>query len=189
MARHVFGLYINWPLKSPDRGKDPRPHTLRGRLAQSILEAAKSGMLVAQLFGGEKMRALFIGLALAAIILSGSGAVMAEPQDKSAKTTSKKGTSNPKIEGVVIQGNKIKALPGYTLQPGPNNQMIVRRAGGGPLGHTFPGCGCKGGSGSCTISTDSGGTGGSCYKRSTDTCNGQCGFNANVIGGGVLRPQ
>jgi hypothetical protein len=97
------------------------------------------------------------------------------------------------VEGAVVEGNQIKALPGYTLEPGPKNQVMIRKSGSGPggQGHTFPGCGCKGGDGTCTVETNSGGTGGSCGKRADDTCTGTCTFNTGgpVPTGGILRAQ
>ena len=82
-------------------------------------------------------------------------------------------TVAPKLEGAVIQGGNLKALPGYELVPGPNQTMMIRKAAGGGLGHTFDGCGCKNGTGTCTVETTSP-TSASCGKRSGDTCSGEC---------------
>ena len=91
----------------------------------------------------------------------------------------------PTMEGVVIQGNKITALPGYTLQPGPNNTISARRIGGGTVGAgAIPGCSCVGGDGTCTVSST--GTSGSCYKASGNTCSGTCGWSSFSSGGGVI---
>ncbi|HTN71142.1 MAG TPA: hypothetical protein VMO00_08630 [Methylomirabilota bacterium] len=87
-----------------------------------------------------------------------------------------------KFEGVTVQGNQIKTLPGYTLEKGPNNQLMARKAGGG-LG-AIPGCGCVGGGGTCTVETSSSGTSGQCYKRKGDTCKGECTFSFSATGGG-----
>jgi hypothetical protein len=117
--------------------------------------------------------------------------VMRPPRRDSRET--KQGAKPQAVEGAVVEGDQIRALPGYTLEPGPKNEVVIKRIGGRPggLGHTFPGCGCKGGSGTCTIETNEGGTGGSCGKRATDTCTGQCGFSTPDVGGGGggLRAQ
>ncbi len=92
--------------------------------------------------------------------------------------------------GAVVQGNQIHALPGYFLQPAPNNQLMLRSNGGGPgLGASFYGCGCVGGTGgTCTVSTD-GKDSGSCYKGSNDTCTGECKFETVTIPQGGLMAR
>jgi hypothetical protein len=78
-------------------------------------------------------------------------------------------------EGVVIQGNQLRAQPGYILQAGPNNQVTARKAGGGPGGlGASASCGCDAGQGTCTL-TVTGGTA-TCWKDSGNTCNGYCNF-------------
>ena len=37
----------------------------------------------------------------------------------------------PNIEGAIMQGNQLKAAPGYVLEKGANNQLTVRRKAGG----------------------------------------------------------
>jgi hypothetical protein len=92
--------------------------------------------------------------------------------------------ATPKLQGAVIEGGNLKALPGYELVPGPNQTMMIKAAGGG-LGHTFDGCGCKNGTGTCTVETTSP-TSASCGKRSGDTCNGECTFSTTK---GTLTPN
>jgi hypothetical protein len=78
----------------------------------------------------------------------------------------------PPIEGVVVQGNQLKAMAGYVLEKGPSNQMTVRRkAGGTHPDHTLA-CGCKDGTGHCTIgwSDDTA----ICFSSEQTPCHGKC---------------
>jgi len=56
---------------------------------------------------------------------------------------------------------------------------------------SFTGCGCKGGSGTCTVSTSPipGGDSQTCAKGASDTCTGQCDFSWVKSSGMQLRPQ
>jgi len=54
-----------------------------------------------------------------------------------------------KLKGATIQGNQISAQPGYTLQPGANNQVMIRQNGGGVSGSST--CACQSGGGSCVL--------------------------------------
>jgi hypothetical protein len=91
----------------------------------------------------------------------------------------------PKLEGAVIQGKQLKASPGFVLQKGPKNQVMVRRAGGGPggLSATHVTCGCLG-EGTCTLEVGSGVAW--CEKGPTGTCNGTCEFTTITTEHGVI---
>lgn len=56
---------------------------------------------------------------------------------------------------------------------------------------SFTGCGCKGGAGTCTVSTSPvpGGDSQTCAKGASDTCTGQCDFSWVKSSGRTLRPQ
>jgi hypothetical protein len=89
----------------------------------------------------------------------------------------------PKTEGVVIQGKRLQALPGYVLQQGPNNQVTARRAGGGPgggLGATTLACGCDSQDGTCTLLVQGGIA--TCDNTSGATCKGTCQFTTIITG-------
>ena len=148
---------------------------------EALIVNRRNGMRIRRMVGA----ALFgIGLVWA-MGIDTAAAAEAVPR-KSAPVT-----KAPQLEGAVIEGNRIRALPGYVLEPGPNNQLMVRKRAGGSSGPgAIPGCGCVGGTGgTCTVSTD-GKDSGSCYKRSGDTCTGECKFTVSTPGGGTLqRPQ
>jgi hypothetical protein len=134
------------------------------------------------------MRAIvkgFVFWTLGLAVLFGSPAVsLAEPP--AAPRPQVALTQPPaRMEGVVIQGNQIKALPGYVLQRGPNNSVTAMRSGGGSgAGETTLSCDCTA-AGTCTVHT----TGGfaSCAKRAGDTCSGSCDFYTISTGVGGSR--
>lgn len=75
-------------------------------------------------------------------------------------------------KGMVIQGNQLKAMPGYVLGKGSTKRVLARPAGGG-LGFDAD-CGCHGGTGDCDIAI-SGGTA-ICSRSPGAPCSGSCGW-------------
>lgn len=85
---------------------------------------------------------------------------------------------------VIGQGDQLKAAPGYVLEVQGNNQVSARRASGGlGAGGTWT-CSCTGGAGSCDATSS--GDIAVCHKSSSAPCLGTCGWDVNVMGGGVL---
>jgi hypothetical protein len=100
------------------------------------------------------------------------------------------GSAPQKAEGVVMKGNRLEALPGYVLQKGPNNQVMARRAGGGPgggLGATTLACGCDTQDGTCTLLVQGGIA--TCDNTSGATCKGSCQFTTIITGIGGIHIQ
>ena len=91
----------------------------------------------------------------------------------------------PKLEGTVIQGKELKALPGFVLQKGPKNQVMARRAGGGPGGlfATNVTCECMG-EGTCRLIVTS--SSAFCEKGAEGTCNGGCEFVTTTTAHGII---
>lgn len=73
-------------------------------------------------------------------------------------------------KGLVIQGNQLKAMPGYVLEKGPNKRMLARPARGG-LGFGAE-CGCRDGTGMCDMAAQ--GDVAVCSKAPSAPCSGQC---------------
>ena len=88
----------------------------------------------------------------------------------------------PKLEGAVIQGKQLKALPGFVLQKGPKNQVMARRGAGG-LFATNVTCECMG-EGTCRLIVTSGAA--FCDKGTEGTCNGGCEFVTTTTAHGVI---
>ena len=76
-------------------------------------------------------------------------------------------------QGRVVQGSRVQALPGFVLQPAPNNSVSIKPTGGG-LGVTNITCHCSIGNGTCTVVTHP--TISTCDKGTGDTCSGSCAF-------------
>lgn len=153
-----------------------------------------------------RVRFVLSAVAIGSLILGSSVAALADDQGSQSSPTDKEvqeravprtGTipgvavpkAPPKGEGAVVQGNQLKALPGYVLQPGPNNTVSARRAGGGGgLGLSVE-CICDGGTGNCSIGTS--GPIATCTVQPNGPCNGTCKWgDANVVGGmggGMMR--
>lgn len=91
------------------------------------------------------------------IVLFGVGAVALAAEPVGAK-------------GIVIQGNQLKAMPGYVLEKGPNKQMLARPAKGG-LGFGAE-CGCRDGTGMCDMAAQDDVA--VCSKAPSAPCSGQC---------------
>ncbi len=124
---------------------------------------------------GGVMMIMFLGL----MFHPGLSRVSADEQKKEGDVQ-ERGVS-PKIEGVIVQGDQLRAAPGYVLEKGANNQMMARhKAGGGPT--MSLNCGCVQGTGSChpTVSGGFGHGGPSdvavCAKSPNGPCSGQCGW-------------
>jgi len=78
-------------------------------------------------------------------------------------------------QGVIIQGNQLKAAPGYVLEKGPNKQMTARPRAGGGRSLTLD-CGCQGGTGNCGL--DVSGDVAICHRDSVQPCSGTCGWSS-----------
>jgi len=90
-------------------------------------------------------------------------------------------------QGFVRQGNKIVAQPGYVLEPGPNNQVTARIAGGsgGGQGATSLSCRCVTSEGTMTEDTCSTAIIGSeahCGKGAGSTCEARCAWATIITG-------
>jgi hypothetical protein len=89
---------------------------------------------------------------------------------------------SPNPQGAMIQGNQLKAAPGYVLEKGPKNQVAARKASGGGLGITKE-CKCDGGTGNCGVSSTD--TIAVCSVSPSGPCSGTCkwGDPASKVGG------
>ena len=84
---------------------------------------------------------------------------------------------SPPSKQLIIEGNKIKTIPGYKLQSG-GNQVAARAIGGtGGLGLTAD-CKCTGGTGDCNLTTS--GDTAVCSRAPGSPCNGSCGWKINM---------
>ena len=92
---------------------------------------------------------------LIALFCAGAASIAAEPVS---------------VKGIAIQGNQLKATPGYVLEKGPNKQVLARPARGG-LGFTAN-CGCSGGTGMCDMAAQDDVA--VCSKAPSAPCSGQC---------------
>ena len=74
-------------------------------------------------------------------------------------------------KAMVIQGDRLKAAPGFVLEKGPNKQVLARPAGGGLLTSRAE-CSCSGGTGACdaAISGDTA----ICSRSPASPCSGTC---------------
>lgn len=102
-------------------------------------------------------------------------------------------------QGYVQQGDKIVAQPGFVLEPGQNNQVTPRIAGGGIAGRagaTSLQCACVSSEGTfaegtCTMSII--GSEASCQKGAGATCTAKCSWATVITGlrhsGQALQPQ
>lgn len=90
-------------------------------------------------------------------------------------------------QGFVRQGNTIMAQPGYVLEPGPNNQVTARIAGGsgGGQGATSLSCRCTGADGIMfdkTCTTTIIGSEANCVKGPGATCDAKCAWASITTG-------
>jgi len=95
------------------------------------------------------------------------------------------GGATSKTEGVIVQGNQLKAAPGYVLEPGPKNQVTARRLG--VDGGITKECRCTGGSGNCGVATS--GPVAVCSISPSGPCNGSCTWEDPLPAGGVKGLQ
>lgn len=111
-------------------------------------------------------------LVVQAIAAEQEPGVTKEPKAASPKTKTPPAAS-AQPQGFVV--NQLQAQPGFVFEAGPNNQVMTRKAGGGPGGlGASASCGCDSGQGSCTLTV----TGGiaTCWKDTGNTCSGYCNF-------------
>lgn len=73
---------------------------------------------------------------------------------------------------VIVQGNQLRAAPGYVLEKGDNNRMVARQKAGG--GRMTLDCGCQGGTGSCGMEVS--GDVAICHRGAVNPCSGTCGW-------------
>ncbi len=149
---------------------------------------------------GSKRQMSILGIAYVGIMLSiGTGWVWADEQTKeqagdvqeralprmTIPRVAPGATLAPKPKGATIQGNRLKAAPGYVLEKGSNNTMSVRRAAGGPSAGNWS-CTCKNGTGACSGSSS--GDTAVCSKDPGNVCNGTCEWKLGVTGsaGGTM---
>ncbi len=113
-----------------------------------------------------------------------------EVQERAVPRKGAPGSVAPKMEGLIMEGNQVKAMPGYVLEKGPNNQVTARRAGGGSggLGITTVMCVCKSIELGGTCTTDVIGGEAKCYKGSGN-CSGTCAWRIITTGSKDIRPQ
>ena len=154
----------------------------------------------------HQTRAIFmaftISLALT-LVMSAQGQVQAEDMQKSSQEMKEEGTPTdageiqerkvprmkrsgkatgvaPKTKGVMVQGNRLNAMPGYVLEKGQNNQVSAKRARGGGSAGTAT-CGCEGGTGECEISAQEGTA--ICSRSPGTPCNGTCAWDLGITTG------
>lgn len=73
---------------------------------------------------------------------------------------------------VIVQGNQLRAAPGYVLEKADNNRMVARQKAGG--GRMTLDCGCQGGTGSCGMEVS--GDVAICHRGAVNPCSGTCGW-------------
>ena len=98
------------------------------------------------------------------------GATEAEGQQASSGDVQERGVPP---QGFIVQGDQLRAAPGYLLEKGANNQMTAKRkAGGAVTNETVMTCGCTSGTGMCmVVSKDDVAI---CSKYPQGPCNGKC---------------
>lgn len=88
-----------------------------------------------------------------------------------------------RLEGGVLEGNRLRANPGYTLQPMPGGKVMLRPIGGG--NSVEASCRCPKGSG-CSLEVE----GGLATCRAAGTCKQQCLMVlGSAMSGGLLQRQ
>ena len=102
------------------------------------------------------MKHPILAVLLLALFGAGFAVLAAEPVDKA----------------VVIQGNQLKAMPGYVLKKASNKRVLARPVGGGLGLDIGVDCVCSTGSGNCGIDrTD---TTAICHSSASGPCSGKC---------------
>lgn len=91
----------------------------------------------------------------------------------------------PALKGGLVEGNRLRALPGYALDVRPDGGGFMLRPAGGGKGPTGR-CSCSLGGGSCSVKRD-GNDGVKCVSKGCDAC-GIIIDNA-AIGGGLRSIQ
>jgi hypothetical protein len=114
------------------------------------------------------------------------GQVEAQTKQTAPGVFKSPGVLAPKVTGFAVQGNQLKAMTGYVLEKGPNNQVMARRAGGGGLGAISATCGCSK-AGSCDASSS--GDVAVCSKSAGNPCLGACEWSFPALGGGGIKMQ
>lgn len=122
---------------------------------------------------GGVMTFVLLGL----IFSSGTSWVWAEdPKEGVAGDVQERRVPNMKLapmtQGLVVQGNQLRAMPGYKLVKGPMNTVSARQSNGALLESAT--CGCSGGDGSCAITISRSGDVAVCSKDVDNVCSGLC---------------
>jgi len=91
----------------------------------------------------------------------------------------------PPLKGGVLEGNRLRVLPGYALDVRPDGSAFMLRPPGGGFGATGR-CSCSTGGGTCSAKRD-GNDGVKCVSKGCDAC-GIIVENA-AIGGGLKAIQ
>jgi hypothetical protein len=99
-----------------------------------------------------------------------------EVQERAVPRAGMPSPSEKQPQGMVLQGNRVQALPGYLLQQGSKNSVSARQAIGG-IGVGSATCGCAGdegglGTGSCYMDLKGGSA--LCSSDHEHPCNGRC---------------
>lgn len=140
-------------------------------------------------FGLSKiMLTMLVGL----IVSAGPNRVFAEePKKEAAGEVQERavprlggvGVMTPKTGGLIVQGNQLKAAPGYVLEKGPNNQVSARRMG--VDGGITKECRCTGGTGNCGVATS--GPIAVCSISPSGPCNGSCTWEDPIPSTGGIK--
>ena len=118
------------------------------------------------------MKHPLLAVLLLALFGAGFTALAAEPAGTPNLKDKARSAEPVGGKGVVIQGNQLKAMPGYVLKKGSNKRVLARPAGGG-LGFDAN-CGCSGGTGDCNIALS--GDVAICARSPSAPCSGSCGW-------------
>ena len=161
----VQGRLSNWSYTDWDRRN-------RGEQLEVVWSTHNSpgGVLMKSRFSlGRVMLATLVGL----MISSGPSWVLAGEQKKEGSEDVKERGVSPTPQGVIMQGNQLKAAPGYVLEKGGGNQMIARQKAGGGRMLTLD-CGCQDGTGFCSLEVS--GDVAICHRGASNPCSGTCGW-------------
>lgn len=106
-----------------------------------------------------------------------------EVQERAVPRLGGAAVMTPKRGGLVVQGNQLKAAPGYVLESGLNNQVTARRLG--VDGGITKECRCTGGTGNCGVATS--GPVAVCSISPSGPCNGSCTWEDPIPSNGGVK--
>jgi len=111
------------------------------------------------------------------------GTTAQQPAVQKPAVAPKKSATTSRASGITMQGDKLKAAPGFVLETKTKNQVSARRIGGG-LGVTMD-CVCQFAHGSCDAnSSDDVAV---CVKSAGAPCGGKCNWVSGSKGGAAAR--